>query len=550
MLKSKKLKKLLSIIMASVFCMVAFSQSLYAADPEYALKGTIDSALEIMEGATEWESSVNAGQIDIKLRSDAGDGAIFTAYKLLDIKNENGMLKVSIPENAKDFWNKYTGEASATVENIKSALTGDAATQSGAIISKFIEYINAPTGTIPDTRTSTPSAAGQAKITTEFGFYAILQTGAPVNGYIASAPVLACLPMQNTTGDKWLSQFTIVPKDDTISITKQVKATGDADFKDETITNIDDTVTYEIVAELPEYGADIVNDGIIYTLTDTLPAGVTFVDSSIEVTVKEKGGAYSTKTFATASHTSGTITANITDYATNINGKYDEIKITYKAVLNKDAVIEGLGNVNTATLTYSSKVDETATATAYAKVYTLGLDIKKVDADNTTIALTGAEFEVYKDDTGTGDPIKFVDITGGGDIQRYRVATQAEIAGGTPTTTTIKVTESVAKKGMLMIDGLNDTKYYLKETKAPTGYNLPKDLFEIEVKPTDPDDYNATGTELAFDGNRLSKEIKNSTGIDLPVTGGIGTVIFTVVGLLLMAGAAYFLLFSRKRSTK
>ena len=50
MLKSKKLKRVFSIIMTSVFCMIAFAQTLYA--DEYALKGTISSALELMEGAT------------------------------------------------------------------------------------------------------------------------------------------------------------------------------------------------------------------------------------------------------------------------------------------------------------------------------------------------------------------------------------------------------------------------------------------------------------------------------------------------------------------
>ena len=100
-----------------------------------------------------------------------------------------------------------------------------------------------------------------------------------------------------------------------------------------------------------------------------------------------------------------------------------------------------------------------------------------------------------------------------------------------------------------MIDGLNDTTYYLKETKAPTGYNLPTDLFDINVAPTDTDDYTGdTNPVLAFDGNRLSKDIENSTGIDLPVTGGMGTVIFTAIGLLLMAGAAYFLFRGKKSS--
>ena len=544
--------------------MIAFAQTLYAEEFEYALKGTIDSALKIMEGATPWTASDNTGKINIKLRS-ADEGAIFTAYKLLNIENVNGMLKVTIPDDAKPFWNSYTGKTSgvdATVGDIKNKikLEGDAANQSSAIISKFLTFMGTSSDTKPAEIPSTAVTEGKAQITTDFGFYAILQTGAPVDGYIASAPVLACLPMQdpadNTT---WLSEFTIVPKDDTISVTKQVKATGDDDFKDETITNIGDTVTYEIIAELPEYGTDIVNNGITYTLTDELPSGVTIDEGTLKVTIERKGETtFGDTTLATASYNSGnrTITLTVTDYANNINTQYDKIKITYNAVLNKDAVIEDSGNINTATLTYSSHGGETAIAKADAKVYTMGLDITKID-EGSKEALAGAEFEVYKTSDGSDAAIKFVEITGGDGVKRYRVATQAEIGDDSVAkVTTIKVTDTGDAKGKLKLDGLDNTKYYFKETKAPSGYNLPKNLVEVVVQPTayndpaDHGDYNVDGKELAFDLNRLLKEITNTTGIDLPVTGGIGTVLFTIVGLLLMAGAAYFLFFSRKRSTK
>lgn len=545
--------------------MIAFAQTLYAEEFEYALKGTIDSALKIMEGATEWNASQMSGQIDIDLQSDSGNGAIFTAYKLLNIENVNGMLKVTIPDDAKPFWNSYTGKASgvdATVGDIKNKikLEGDAANQSSAIISKFLTFMGTSSDTKPAEIPSTAVTEGKAQITTDFGFYAILQTGAPVDGYIASAPVLACLPMQdpddNTT---WLRTFTIVPKDDTISVTKKVHASDESDFKDETITNIGDTVTYEIIAELPEYGTDIVNNGITYTLTDELPSGVTIDEGTLKVTIERKGETtFGDTTLATASYNSGnrTITLTVTDYANNINTQYDKIKITYNAVLNKDAVIEDSGNVNNVTLTYSSYVGQTETTTADAKVYTMGLDIKKID-ETSKAALADAEFEVHKTSDGSDAAIQFVEITGEDGIKRYRVATQAEINDGSvKKVTTIKVTDTGDAKGKLKLDGLDNTKYYFKETKAPSGYNLPKNLVEVDVQPTaytgaeNHGDYNGTGTELDFDSNRLLKEITNTTGIDLPVTGGIGTVLFTIVGLLLMAGAAYFLFFSRKRSTK
>ncbi len=554
MLKSKKLKRVLSIIVTSVFCMVAFSQTLHADD--YALKGTISSALEIMEGKTEWDTQTD-GKINIKLQSDTGSGEIFTAYKLLNIEKDavTGMLKVTIPNGAKPFWNSYTGKDSgvdATVLDIKAKIkeAGEtAAAQSSDIINKFIAF----TGSKPTGKTSDPAAGGKTQITTEFGFYAILQTGAPVNGHIASAPVLACLPMQDPNGSKWLSEFTIVPKDDEIRVEKKVHASDEPDFKDETITKIGDTVTYEIIAELPEYGADILNS-VVYSLKDKLPEGVTIKEGTLNVTIERKGEATfnDAASLASASYNGAdrTITLTVNDYAGAINKVYDKIKITYDADLNENAVIEGLGNVNNVTLEYSSYVGQTATTTADAKVYTMGLDITKIDADGGA-ALAGAEFEVYTNNSGTGVPIQFVDTTVGDGIHRYRVATQDEINAGRATQT-IKVTDTEGEnKGKLMLDGLDNTTYYFKETKAPKGYNLPDNLVDVNVQPTDSADYTEAGsTELAFDAHRLLKEITNTSGIDLPVTGGIGTIIFTVIGLLLMSGAAYFLFFSRKRNAK
>lgn len=42
-------------------------------------------------------------------------------------------------------------------------------------------------------------------------------------------------------------------------------------------------------------------------------------------------------------------------------------------------------------------------------------------------------------------------------------------------------------------------------------------------------------------------DVENSSGIQLPITGGTGTVIFTVIGIALMAGAVVLLVFSRKK---
>lgn len=545
MFKFKNLKRLASLFMVLAVCISMLPQALSATPSEDILNGnSISSLMEILDGSTEeWATDDREGQINIQLRPES-TGTIFTAYKLLNITNESGTLKVSIPDDAQPFWKKYMNtEEPVTISAIKAKLNGinDVDEKSRSIVEKFLNF----TGEKPSSPPSAAAADGDTKIqiAAPFGFYIVQQTGAPANGFIASAPVLACLPFKDRTGT-WLKKYTIVPKDDTISVTKQVKASDEDPYNAQTITNIGDTVSYEIKAELPTYGTDILNRGITYTLVDTLPDGVSGA-TNIKVWLKQSVGDFAETTLYIPEYTRKTetnpetITLNITDYAAKINGQYDEIKITYDAVLNGSAKVAGPGdnlfNKNEVTLTYSSYGTATAQAKSAAKVYTLGLDITKVDNDNNTITLAGAKFKVYTSDTG-GTAIQFIDITNSGDIKHYRVATQAEIdASDVVKTDEIEVTADVVNKGKLMIDGLNDTTYYFKETVVPEGYKDPGEKrFKITLS-------NQTAT-------RQSELITNTTGINLPVTGGIGTIIFTAIGVLLMAGAGYFLFGNKKRS--
>lgn len=549
MIKSKHLEKVVAIIMVATLCLMAVPQVIMAAkEPAYALNGTISSLNYIIENEIEWSSSDITGSIDVKLTGPSA-GTVFTAYRLLDINNVGGMLQVSVPPDAQDFWKAYLNKSSdVTVNDIKLKLEseGGASAHSSEIVNAFVnKSFTKPTNVADGT-------ASESKVTINaaFGFYIIMQTKAPANGYIASAPVLACLPFQKTGETTWLKSYTVIPKDDKIDITKKVKAPDDADYIKETITEIGDTLEYKIVADLAKYGSDITSGAITYQLVDPLPPGVKYVDSTAAVKFYQ-GSVVDTPTGTyevVYDEGARTLTLDLgTGYAENL-ADYDTVELTYKATLESNAVVEGDGNPNTAKLTYTSANGETQFIESSAKVYTLELDITKVDKDHTTTRLPGAKFQVYKASADANNPenaVKFIDISSAG-TKMYRVATDEEITDGGVT----KYTElEVSDVGEMKIYGLNDATYYFKETVAPTGYNLPDELFEISPEPENSEKTVVVGEDTTYhDMEAKAESITNDSGINLPVTGGMGTILFTAIGLLLMAGAAYFLFGKKKDS--
>lgn len=219
------------------------------------------------------------------------------------------------------------------------------------------------------------------------------------------------------------------------------------------------------------------------------------------------------------------------NYITSL-AKDTTLTVTYSAVLNEHVDVEQ-GEDNTAWLKYgnASKTQDQKTNTK-----TLRFDLVKWYAvANTKPLLAGAKFKLYEDAQAAHE-IPVVKVTG--KENTYRVAKTGE---------TSEEIVTVAS-GAITIYGLDNKKYYLKETEAPAGFNKLTDVVEVNL--TGGNNLTATQVGEKMDGNAEGAvNVENKAGTTLPSTGGMGTTLFYVVGGLLMAAAAV-LLIAKKRMGK
>lgn len=317
-----------------------------------------------------------------------------------------------------------------------------------------------------------------------------------------------------------------------------------------------DTVNYDLNAPLPSYPADATAKQ--FQIGDKAPQGIDIQYDSITAYGVNADGE-ETKLTATddyvLTYNNGANQVTSPDGSNEqlsflVNFKYDRIKnyasvhIDYNGVINHEAQVGPTGNVNEAKLYYSNDPynnNDWNHVPSTGKVFSYGLKVNKVDGA-TNAALTGAEFTIApKPGQGqTATPIEVIKESDG----VYHVY-DAKTDDATKKTATLAVGAADAVKGQLTIKGLKEGTYQLTETKTPSGYNAPIAPFEVTLK--DADDSGALDGKLngGDDQGYLTYTVSNVQGFQLPKTGGIGTAIFTAVGVVLVGGG--FALIARRR---
>ncbi len=200
----------------------------------------------------------------------------------------------------------------------------------------------------------------------------------------------------------------------------------------------------------------------------------------------------------------------------------DTIKVTFSAKVNADIAdkvtkdlpnTDGLYYGNEGNFTYKPGNNTVNVATA-------GLDVTKVDGNTTSTKIAGAEFTLYKDSACT-EAIKVDGVT------------------VKATTTNGNDKFCYGSNEFYFTPGVT---YYVKETKAPANYNINSTIFKVTAVAKA---YTPVGT--VENGATVVKDYP----VTVPSTGGMGTMMFYVVGAALIACAGVLLfVLKRKKAAK
>lgn len=481
-------------------------------------------------------------------------GKTVNAYKMFSatVSSDGKAVSYTLTDEWKPFFKNST--ASGLTGDVTDANVNDKAndyvsklknTDLVAFATKASNWAqNTANGIKVNKTTTVSSTATDGKYTAAFnnldyGYYVVAVPGATVADTNSQYATLVSVHSTSVTAE-------IKGNLPTVDKKVQVDGTG----KDATDAKIGDTLTFTLTSTIPDMSA---YGTYTFNFKDTLSKGLTFgqVDS-----VKVEGANSPltvntdyTVTTPTASN-NNTLTVAMKDFKTKqqVNaGK--KITVTYTATLNKDAVVGGAGNVNSATIQYSNNPSTNGTGESEpskVRVFTYGFTVDKYTGDQYTDAATrlaGAKFTLAPKN---GDPMSFVQVNAGSATANavYRVAKAGETG-----TTTITTPEN----GKVDFQGLKNGEYTLTETEAPAGYNKLASAIGVKVDGrndgTDNTDATVTITYNNDNGSVYGEHasngvipVRNKSGVTLPGTGGMGTIAFTVIGVLVIAlGVAWTL---------
>ena len=463
------------------------------------------------------EGTLDGGSITI---NDAVPEQVYKAYQMLYLESYNASAN-AYAYKANSAWETWLRSQSSYVAFDSQ---GYVTWVKGADAAAFAKLAQAQAASMTADATTTAPAAGEGKTYSTVAFSDLKL------GYYLVDTTLGTLCSLDTTNPSVVMEEKNEVPTNTKTVQEDSKTgddawgtTNDADIGQ--IVNFKSTITAQAGAQN-------------YVFHDKMSEGLTY---------KEVTGITLNGTAVDASNYS-VVTSGLTDDCTfevrftqafcDTLAANDKIVISYTATLNEKAKVGLEGNQNESKLSYGVKDSTTGepsgtTPPSETKTYTWDLDVLKYANGDESKVLKDAQFALLNNAKD-----KVATIVGGKVTGWVAVPTAA--ADGTitwPDNTVLTTGEN----GKIEIDGLDEDTYYLREVKAPAGYN--KLASDVEIVVT-----GATTVDGKLTYTTVVAKVNNQSGAELPSTGGIGTTIFYVIGGVLVIGAAAMLIAKRKKA--
>lgn len=440
--------------------------------------------------------------------------------------------------------------------------------------------LDSPIITLPSNPVVKVADAGnKVQMTLEPGYYLLLVSTTAANNR-TYMPVTVFVQVKNgnvkvyAAGSELADDLTAVFKhEEGPAINVRVNDDSrDIEWKETAGGRVGETMDFYMEVSTPAYTDNSFN--ITKLTANCQLAGLNYVEGSMKATALPNADSDAVKGafIGTPACTDGNLTVEL-NYS-NIRSATGRglIYLHFKATVAPDAVAASEASA-TARLEYvfsmeANKTKTTADSTAAVYNYDFTLFKKSNELNNPNDAgsghrpLAGAGFTLYSDAGMTAaNAVSMIRVTDGAEAY-YRPALAGEEGA---------VAQMDANMGndnnTLSIRGLDVGSYYVKETKTPSGYYAPKGGFKLEL--TAERDANGRLVKTLAKGGfsalkeadralvqrdgvnqtlkRFEADLLNSSTPVLPTTGGVGTVMFTVIGLLCMGAALWFFLFARRR---
>mgnify|MGYP003011800411 CR=1 FL=1 len=582
------MKKLVSRFMAVLMAMtmiLSMSMTAFAAE---ASKGTL-TVNNTVEGKT-----LDLYQIFTATKNEAGN----VAYTLNSAYEGFFQSKISGAST-------LTGEAlSEKAYNYVKDQVGTDGSNGAAFAKDILDWILKNATTVATTHTTANTTADTTVINNlDYGYYVVYPLGAtdtstaPGNEKVKSVASLVSVTGIDATVNMKSNYPTvdkkIIPAQSGSGITIGAIVNGnwegnhqmeldDENESEDTIAphgatdekkvgdfGIGDTVTYQLTSKVPDMTG---YNSYTFKFSDTLSKGLDLKEvlsvkvGNTTLTAKSTGA----NTYALAYDKSNrTLTVTLNDFYNSYKNRTgDTITVVYTATLNRDAVIGMNPNTNKAVVEYSNNPKSDGTGKSepsIVDVHTFDFTIYKYylkDQNNKEdkTALAKAEFELYKGNTeGTAaDEQAKVNIVDEGEgVYRQATADEAKATGFT----SAKIVSDA--DGKVLVKGLDAGTYYLRETKAPEGYNKLLSDIKVEIKPVYDETtgkltsysvdytYNGTttpGTAITTKDNSPEVAVENKTGAQLPSTGSKGALMVTLAGIVLFGALTASKAFGKKKA--